>query len=100
MKLLYHVTFIAENGKDKNTKEILHQFVKDSMMGPGESDLWKGVMEIPTNFKIPITNLGGNCKIIQIDYELKLTVRHSGMATPLKVRLPITIGTIPFCLNT
>ena len=37
-----------------------------------------------------------NCKIIKVEYLVKITLLNTGELSDLKVRLPIVIGTVPY----
>ena len=62
-------------------------------IGPGDSDVWdRASIIVPP---LPPTNLGGNCGIIQVQYELLLRAEPAGVGFSLRVSVPVIIGAIP-----
>ena len=93
--MAYKITFNIRGRKRHEKNVITMQYSPDGI-GPGDSGLWQGEMEIPIQHgfsRLPSTNLAGNINAIQIEYFLKLKVLPEN-ACPLKLSLPIIMGTV------
>ncbi|EAT40077.1 AAEL008165-PA [Aedes aegypti] len=51
------------------------------------------------NLEIPSVAPTGKCSVLVIDYLLKVKVHCGGLHSNPKIKIPITIGTIPFALS-
>ena len=95
LQLAYKITFNIR-GRKRHEKNVIAMHCSPDGIGPGDSGLWQGEMEIPIQHgfsRLPSTNLAGNINAIQIEYFLKLKVLPKN-ACPLKLSLPIIMGTV------
>ena len=89
ISLVEIATYRTLHAEKKLNREILRLYY-DSRILAETTDTWEGTLILPI---LPPTALGGNCVIIEISYQLELTLDPVGSAPPLMVKLPIIIGT-------
>ena len=99
--MAYKITFNVR-GRKRHEKNVITMHNSPDGIGPGDSGLWQGEMEIPIQHgfsRLPATNLAaGDINVIRIEYFLKLKVFPEN-ACPLKLSLPIIMGTVRDNLN-
>ena len=81
--------FASETSKIEKGENIIF---REEPIHANQTSNWNGQL-----FKIPsVTPSIMNCKIIKVEYLVKITLLNTGGFGNLKVRLPIVIGTIPY----
>ncbi|ODN02196.1 Arrestin domain-containing protein 3 [Orchesella cincta] len=89
-QLVQEATFFAQSSKNQSFKPII-DMKRSQGVDPGDSDIWRAELLVPP---VPPTKLGG-CRIIDVQYVLKVEAHVSGVAFNLKHSCPIVIGTVP-----
>ncbi|CAL8118046.1 unnamed protein product [Orchesella dallaii] len=89
--LVQNIIYFAQNRSRSQKKTVCE--LKGPAIECGDHEMW-----CPTSLTIPPmppTRLGGNCRIIDVQYFLEVEMSISGLSTALSGELPIIIGTIP-----
>lgn len=89
LKLNMVTLFHATTSTKTTSQEIIR--MNHQVVPAGETEIWADRIQVPP---LPPSFLMG-CSIIDINYNLELTIAPSGPAYDLKVPVPIIIGTIP-----
>ncbi|CAL8142678.1 unnamed protein product [Orchesella dallaii] len=90
-QLVQEASFFAKSDKNQSVKPIISE-KQGKGVDPGDSDIWRLEMIVPS---VPPTKLGG-CRLIDVQYVLKVEIHVSGVAFNLKLSCPVVIGTVPF----
>lgn len=68
VSLLQHIFFQSRTKKKKAETEILQIGIRDEKIWPRNYEEWRLTFVVPT--EIPPSQLGGKCKLIQLDYTI------------------------------
>ncbi|CAL8118050.1 unnamed protein product [Orchesella dallaii] len=89
--LVQNIIYFAQN-RSRSQKRTVRE-LKGPAIECGDHEMWcPTCLTIPS---LPPTRLGGNCRIIDVQYFLEVEMSISGLSTALTGELPIIIGTIP-----
>ncbi|KAK3593214.1 hypothetical protein CHS0354_002745 [Potamilus streckersoni] len=90
VSLIQNVTFYSFRGRFSESS-VLVTIHKGGIAPRGKQTWQKELLSIPT---VPPSHLKG-CKIIDIQYNLELCIKPSGLGRKVKIPLDIIIGTVP-----
>lgn len=95
VNLIKRTTFHSTRKSSKFYQNIA-QIDYPNVINERSFETWSNsILLIPT--VCPSSN--GTCKIIEVSYKVSLNFDSSGISASKKLKIPITIGTIPFHYN-